>query len=49
MKHNIKNSSGKITGYVEINDNSIVINNQGKPIFKKHLGYQDIERKLSLW
>lgn len=33
MKHNIKNSSGKITGYVEINDNLIVINNQGKPIF----------------
>lgn len=34
MKRNIKNSSGKITGYTEINNDIIVINNQGKPILK---------------
>jgi hypothetical protein len=34
MKRNIKNSSGKITGYTEINNDIIVINNHGKPILK---------------
>lgn len=32
MKNNIKNSSSKITGTTEITDNSIIIDNKGKPI-----------------
>lgn len=34
MKHDIKNSSGKIIGYVEIDENNIFIYNGNKPILR---------------